>query len=546
MPALVHLFSKKIESERFSYWFHYLGLLPFCFLLMAFSVASNAIVGGDGRLGIVTSTMLNFDGGFQRLLWAFSRPDMAALLALNGLALSLSWSYISHRDQRLINQWLLSITWAISLLFLAPQNSFELGKESLPSGLIQSPPKLFHSISHLLIAFGSGWCLSFFHEVLLLTAGFEEARPQEKPPFGRNILGMIFLSSGSLVLFLTSGSTGDAAILLGGIISCIIISTSLVLFYLHKLKTNSLLWFTALAGAFSLSTRSLAPLWPVASLGIPPIGQFGERFVITLSDPLLASRIAGSCGFLSLILLSPFVSSEGDQLEKRIGLGKPRWLGFGLGSTLAGILAVCVSAQFIHSMPGIASGNAAWDFTSRRFIIIFAGSFIGALIPLLGFDQRGRPEAWGWRLGLWFAWGVSLVWHPIGLLLFPGIAICLISSMMFPLMIERIDTISTERRRLLQFLIFISISGVMGIALMGLPSVFPPSFFFFPPLLWLLWPRLEMSWLRRAPNWFERLAMFLLSLAFLSSSILFAFFLAPLLPWRPTRTLGGVLTDSEE
>ena len=55
-----------------------------------------------------------------------------------------------------------------------------------------------------------------------------------------------------------------------------------------------------------------------------------------------------------------------------------------------------------------------------------------------------------------------------------------------------------------------------------------------------------MSWLRRAPNWFERLAMFLLSLAFLSSSILFAFFLAPLLPWRPTRTLGGVLTDSEE
>ena len=107
-------------------------------------------------------------------------------------------------------------------------------------------------------------------------------------------------------------------------------------------------------------------------------------------------------------------------------------------STLIGIILIfAITYASLSSVNRIGDGNGAIAVALWLTVAVTAIGLIGMLLPLFGFDEHPRPEAWGWRFGLSVSpILISLQTDLSGHLLL-GIALAILISVSSPLVLEK-------------------------------------------------------------------------------------------------------------
>ena len=149
-----------------------------------------------------------------------------------------------------------------------------------------------------------------------------------------------------------------------------------------------------------------------------------------LSYPELFVTIVSMC----FIGLMPFLE---EKITPKIGTGKGRANALAI-STIIGILLIFgITYVSVSNVNRIGSGDGAVAVALWLTVAVTAIGLIGMLLPLFGFDEHPRPEAWGWRFGLSIsAILISLQTDLSGHLLF-GISLAILISISSPLVLEK-------------------------------------------------------------------------------------------------------------
>jgi len=148
--------------------------------------------------------------------------------------------------------------------------------------------------------------------------------------------------------------------------------------------------------------------------------SYSELFVVTISLCFL--------GFL------PFLE---ERITPKIGSGKGRANALAISTLIGIILIFAVTYASISSVNRVGDGNGAIAVALWLTVAVTTIGLIGMLLPLFGFDEHPRPEAWGWRFGLSVsAILISLQTDLSGHLLL-GIALAILISISSPLVLEK-------------------------------------------------------------------------------------------------------------
>ena len=149
--------------------------------------------------------------------------------------------------------------------------------------------------------------------------------------------------------------------------------------------------------------------------------SYSELFVVTISLCFV--------GFL------PFLE---ERITPKIGSGKGRANALAISTLIGIILIFAVTYASISSVNRIGDGNGAIAVALWLTVAVTAIGLVGMLLPLFGFDDHPRPEAWGWRFGLSVsAIVISLQTDLSGHLLL-GISFAILISISSPLVLEKV------------------------------------------------------------------------------------------------------------
>ncbi len=167
--------------------------------------------------------------------------------------------------------------------------------------------------------------------------------------------------------------------------------------------------------------NSIGILLILVSLGLfSNLVSYPELFVVIISLCFV--------GFL------PFLE---ERITSKIGSGKGRANALAISTLIGIILIFAVTYASISSVNRIGDGNGAIAVALWLTVAVTAIGLIGMLLPLFGFDEHPRPEAWGWRFGLSVsAILISLQTDLSGHLLL-GIALAILISISSPLVLEK-------------------------------------------------------------------------------------------------------------
>jgi len=167
--------------------------------------------------------------------------------------------------------------------------------------------------------------------------------------------------------------------------------------------------------------NSMGILLILVSLGLlSNLVSYSELFVVTISLCFI--------GFL------PFLE---DRITSKIGSGKGRANALAISILIGIILIFAITYASLSSVNRIGDGNGAIAVALWLTVAVTAIGLIGMLLPLFGFDEHPRPEAWGWRFGLSVsAILISLQTDLSGHLLL-GIALAILISISSPLVLEK-------------------------------------------------------------------------------------------------------------
>jgi len=150
------------------------------------------------------------------------------------------------------------------------------------------------------------------------------------------------------------------------------------------------------------------------------LGSYSELFVVIISLCFV--------GFL------PFLE---ERITPKIGSGKGRANALAISTLIGVILIFAITYASLSSVNRIGDGNGAIAVALWLTVAVTAIGLIGMLLPLFGFDEHPRPEAWGWRFGLSVsAILISLQTDLSGHLLL-GIALAILISVSSPLVLEK-------------------------------------------------------------------------------------------------------------
>ena len=169
------------------------------------------------------------------------------------------------------------------------------------------------------------------------------------------------------------------------------------------------------------SKNSIGILLILISLGLlSNLVSYSELIVVTISLCLV--------GFL------PFLE---ERITPKIGSGKGRANALAISTLIGIILIFAITYASLSSVNRIGDGNGAIAVALWLTVAVTAIGLIGMLLPLFGFDEHPRPEAWGWRFGLSVsAILISLQTDLSGHLLL-GIALAILISVSSPLVLEK-------------------------------------------------------------------------------------------------------------
>ena len=167
--------------------------------------------------------------------------------------------------------------------------------------------------------------------------------------------------------------------------------------------------------------NSIGILLILVSLGLlSSLVSYSELFVVTISLCFV--------GFL------PYLE---ERITPKIGSGKGRANALAISTLIGIILIFAITYASLSSVNRIGDGDGAVAVALWLTVAVTAIGLIGMLLPLFGFDEHPRPEAWGWRFGLSVsAILISLQTDLSGHLLL-GIALAILISVSSPLVLEK-------------------------------------------------------------------------------------------------------------
>ena len=167
--------------------------------------------------------------------------------------------------------------------------------------------------------------------------------------------------------------------------------------------------------------NSIVILLILVSLGLlSNLVSYSELFVVTIS-----------------LCFVGFLPSLENRITSKIGSGKGRANALAISTLIGIILIFAITYASLSSVNRIGDGNGAIAVALWLTVAVTAIGLIGMLLPLFGFDEHPRPEAWGWRFGLSVsAILISLQTDLSGHILL-GIALAILISVSSPLVLEK-------------------------------------------------------------------------------------------------------------
>ena len=162
-------------------------------------------------------------------------------------------------------------------------------------------------------------------------------------------------------------------------------------------------------------------------------------FLILVSLGLFSKLMSYSELFVVIISLCfvGFLPSLENRITSKIGNGKGRANALAI-STLIGILLIfAVTYASVSSVNRIGDGDGAIAVALWMTVAVTAIGLVGMLLPLFGFDEHPRPEAWGWRFGLSISAILISLNTDLSVHLLLGIALAILISISSPLVLEK-------------------------------------------------------------------------------------------------------------
>ncbi len=192
--------------------------------------------------------------------------------------------------------------------------------------------------------------------------------------------------------------------------------------------------FFAILGVFSILFGPLDAFVPLASTEWD-INLFSEPEILRLGTIVFS---------LMLFCFIPLVLYYAENLDSTVPAGKNRSIGLAF-SILIGIFSLLLSSIFLL-YPHWSLSSIFYELILDLFPILLL-ALVFSLLPVLGLDERARPELHGWRYGLFIGVIIGcLNSSSLSLSLINGWLIALMFSLTIPIIVEKSPLINSKMK----------------------------------------------------------------------------------------------------
>ncbi|CAI8213163.1 MAG: Uncharacterised protein [Methanobacteriota archaeon] len=196
--------------------------------------------------------------------------------------------------------------------------------------------------------------------------------------------------------------------------------------------TRPLLFTIGILGMVSILFGPLESLTPLAN-------NVWDVTIFSVPEIIRMSTIVTS---LMIFCLVPIIIHYSENIDSKIPAGKNRSTGLAVSILVGFISLTCFS--FILLSPEWSNASIFYELLTELFpILLFA--LIFSLLPIIGLDERSRPELHGWRYGLFVGLLIgSLNSSLISLSLLNGWIIAVFLSLTIPIIVESSPLLSAK------------------------------------------------------------------------------------------------------
>ena len=196
-------------------------------------------------------------------------------------------------------------------------------------------------------------------------------------------------------------------------------------------------WFVALPVAGILLGFTLEDLNTVSD---------GMALTDLILDEVHGRRTAFLLAFSGTLILTSCALHTSIVSAHRTRVGTGRWKGLAASVTHTLFWILFAGWAILSGLPGVDTSWGAISLLARLTTPLILIGAIGLLIPQIGFDDKARPELWGWTLLLMLATPALALWEPrtalISLALLPALSMGII----IPAIFESDVRLSKKRR----------------------------------------------------------------------------------------------------
>ncbi|MBT7244532.1 MAG: hypothetical protein HN874_03680 [Euryarchaeota archaeon] len=143
---------------------------------------------------------------------------------------------------------------------------------------------------------------------------------------------------------------------------------------------------------------------------------------------------------ISVAILIGFMPFFETKINKKIGTGQGRSVALGVSTLMGIILIFSLTYVSISGVERIGDGDGAIAVSLWLTSGVTLFGLFGMLLPLLGFDNHPRPEAWGWRIGIVISPMLITIQSDLASHVLLGVALALLVSISSPLVLEKKST----------------------------------------------------------------------------------------------------------
>ena len=155
-----------------------------------------------------------------------------------------------------------------------------------------------------------------------------------------------------------------------------------------------------------------------------------------LVDFLILNSIIDS-PIINTLLLLPLLVYGDEKIDQKLGSGSGRSIALGITILIGISLMYVITWIQVSQIERIGDGYGAISATLWMIVAIVALGLCGMLLPLIGFDAKARPEAWGWRIGLAISPMLLSIVTDLAPLLMIGVWFAILVSLTGPLVLEK-------------------------------------------------------------------------------------------------------------